>query len=126
MNDDLPPEHHEVWEVPPQQVKQWLDEQQDMVLLDCRSVHEHALARIDGAKLVPMDEIAARLEELREHEDQMIVVYCHRGGRSMKVTMAMRRYGFPNVKSMTGGIHRWSQEIDSAVPQYDKTMLPQA
>ncbi|MGH7290001.1 MAG: rhodanese-like domain-containing protein [Myxococcota bacterium] len=126
MSDDLPPDHPEVWEVPPQQVKQWLDEQRDMVLLDCRNAHEHALAHIDGARLVPMDEIAARLEELREFEDQMVVVYCHHGRRSMNVTMAMRRYGFPNVKSMTGGIHQWSQEIDPAVPQYDKSMLPQA
>jgi rhodanese-related sulfurtransferase len=114
----------EVWEVPPQQVKHWLDQRHDMLLLDCRTPAEHALAHIRGAMLVPMDEIATRLESLREHEERMIVVYCHHGRRSMNVTMAMRRYGFPNVKSMSGGIHQWSSEIDPSVPQYDKSQVP--
>jgi rhodanese-related sulfurtransferase len=105
-------------EVSPQAVRDMMERGEVFTLLDCRSAAEHALARLPGAILVPMDEFASRLESLREHEDSPIVVFCHHGRRSLHVVAAMRQYGFPDVKSLAGGIDRWSREIDPSIPTY--------
>ncbi|MEZ6116128.1 MAG: rhodanese-like domain-containing protein [Pirellulaceae bacterium] len=48
----------------------------------------------------------------------MIVVHCHHGGRSLRVTEWLLAQGFPNVQNMTGGIDAWSEQIDPTVPKY--------
>jgi rhodanese-related sulfurtransferase len=46
------------------------------------------------------------------------VLYCHHGMRSLDAAAWLRSQGFSGAKSMTGGIERWSTEIDSGVPRY--------
>ena len=87
-------------------------------LLDCREAEEYELARIDGAVLVPMSEIADRLAELEAHRHSRLVVYCHHGARSLRVARWLRQQNFPLAQSMTGGIDGWSLEIDPQVPRY--------
>ncbi|MEM8866324.1 MAG: rhodanese-like domain-containing protein [Planctomycetota bacterium] len=88
------------------------------VLLDCRETHEHTVASIAQARLVPMSEIATRVESLADLREHSIVVLCHHGMRSAQVAMWLRGQGFSNVKSMAGGIDRWSEEIDPSIPRY--------
>lgn len=99
-------------------VKQLLDQGTDFTLLDCREVSEHQTANIAGARLIPMREIPGKLAELQPLKDSHIVVHCHHGGRSLRVTQWLREQGFPNVQNMTGGIDAWSQLIDPSVPRY--------
>jgi rhodanese-related sulfurtransferase len=99
-------------------VKQLLDSGDDFTLLDCREPSEYETARIDGAKLIPMREIPGRLAELEPLRNSRIVVHCHHGGRSLRVTHWLREQGFPNVQNMTGGIDAWSQIVDPKVPRY--------
>jgi len=99
-------------------VKQMMDGREEFLLLDCRESDEHALAAIAGARLLPMSEIAQRVGELSAHRDERIVVHCHHGGRSLRVASWLRQQGFQQAQSMSGGIDRWSQEIDSSVPRY--------
>ena len=107
------------WEVSPVEAQRLLREHYEAcVLLDCRTPEEHATARIEGNILIPMQEIGGRLEELREHEDKTIIVYCHHGVRSLKVTSLLRQHGFGSAVSMAGGIDRWSVEVDPGVPRY--------
>lgn len=88
------------------------------VLIDCREPDEHATAHIAGAHLVPMSEIADRLDELQPHQQKAVVVHCHHGGRSLRVTRWLREQGFAKAQSMAGGIDQWSQEIDPTVSRY--------
>jgi rhodanese-related sulfurtransferase len=88
------------------------------LLLDVRQSDEHATASIEGAKLLPMGELPDRLSELEAFRDSPIVVHCHHGGRSLRVTHWLRGQGFVNVRNLTGGIDAWSQEIDPSVPRY--------
>ena len=90
----------------------------DFLLLDCREQDEFDTARIDGATLVPMSELAARVGELADHKARDVVVYCHHGGRSLRVAMWLRQQGFPRALSMAGGIDQWSQQIDPSIPRY--------
>ena len=106
------------WEISPQDVARMRREGGDFVLIDCRTPEEHETARIDGAMLVPMQELSVRIGELRRFEDRPLVIFCHKGKRAMSVTAVLRELGFENVRSMAGGIHRWSEEIDPAVPKY--------
>jgi rhodanese-related sulfurtransferase len=92
--------------------------QDGLVLIDCREADEHATASIAGARLVPMSELAARLEELAPLRESHLVIHCHHGGRSLRVTHWLREQGFSKVQSMAGGIDRWSQAIDPSVPRY--------
>lgn len=108
----------EEWEVTPRQVRAKLAAGDDVVLIDCRTPQEHAVARIEGAELVPLQEVGSRLSELEEYADREVVTFCHHGGRSLRLAAVLRQHGFENVKSMAGGIDLWSQDVDSSVPRY--------
>ncbi len=99
-------------------VKAKLDAGEPFLFLDCREQDEYAAAKIDGTKLIPMSELTQRVTELEPHRNSAIVVHCHHGGRSMRVTNWLRQQGFANTTNMAGGIDEWSQQIDSSVPRY--------
>lgn len=105
-------------EVDVQSVKARLDAGDDFLLVDCREATEHAKCRIEGARLVPMSQITERLSDLADYRERPIVVHCHHGGRSMRVTEWLLEQGFTDVKSMAGGIDVWSLQIDPSVPRY--------
>jgi rhodanese-related sulfurtransferase len=88
------------------------------LLLDCRTADEHAIAKIAGSLLIPMQEIAERLAELEPWRDKPIIVHCHHGVRSLRVTHFLREKGFGHAQSMKGGIDAWSVEVDPSVPRY--------
>ncbi|MEM1354708.1 MAG: rhodanese-like domain-containing protein [Planctomycetota bacterium] len=106
------------WEISPRRVRAMLDRGADLLLLDCRLPKEHAVARIDGAMLIPMQELAGRMDELVKYADHKVVVFCHAGVRSMRVTGFLREQGFGEVSSMAGGIDLWSLTVDDSVPRY--------
>ena len=88
------------------------------LLVDCREPDEHSITRIEGAVLIPMREIPERLGELEPHRDGRIVVHCHHGVRSLRVTRFLRERGFAAAQSMAGGIEAWSLKVDPATPRY--------
>jgi adenylyltransferase/sulfurtransferase len=99
-------------------VKAKLDANVDFLLMDCREADEYEKVHIKSAKLVPMSVVQDRLKDLRPYQEKEIVVHCHHGGRSLKVTHWLRGQGFANVKSMAGGIDQWAIEIDPKLPRY--------
>ena len=99
-------------------VKAKLDAKADFLFIDCREADEHQKVHIDQAKLLPMSVIQDRIAELEPYKHVEIVVHCHHGGRSLKVTQWLRGQGFTNVKSMAGGIDQWAVEIDTSLPRY--------
>jgi rhodanese-related sulfurtransferase len=87
-------------------------------LVDCRTKAEAATARIDGAVLIPLDELAGQAERIEEDAGALpVVVHCHMGGRSMKAALFLRGRGI-EAKSMAGGIDVWSVDIDPRVARY--------
>ena len=99
-------------------VKSLIDSGKSFLFLDCREPDEHATSRIEGTSLIPMSELVQRVGELEPYRDSPIVVHCHHGGRSLRVTNWLRQQGFAQVTNMAGGIDEWSQKIDPAVPRY--------
>jgi rhodanese-related sulfurtransferase len=101
-----------------QSVQRDLRRENGLLLLDCREQEEWNLVHIDSAKLVPMRQLASRIDELESYRDARIVVYCHHGGRSLRVAEWLRKVGFEKAQSMAGGIDTWSQTVDSTLPRY--------
>lgn len=85
-------------------------------LLDVREHWEFETCHIDGATLMPMNSIPARIDDL--DEDAAIVCICHHGARSMQVAAFLERNGFARVSNLTGGIHAWALQVDTAMPKY--------
>ncbi len=103
-------------EIDPVDVKKWIDEGRDFVLIDVREVHEYQICKIDKAKLVPLGQVPNRLGEF--DKSAQIVVHCKSGMRSAKAQKAMQEAGFTNVLNMKGGILAWSDKVDPKVPKY--------
>ncbi len=86
------------------------------VFLDIRESDEVAVCRIGGARHIPMGNVPDAVEALPR--DVPLVVFCHHGMRSLRVTGFLRERGFENAVSMQGGIEAWSLKIDPNVPRY--------
>ena len=86
------------------------------ILLDVREPDEVAICRVAGSLHVPMGDIPERLAELPG--DQNILVLCHHGGRSMRVTQFLRASHYPLATNVGGGIDAWAEIIEPGMPRY--------
>lgn len=105
-------------EVDVHQAQQMMQEDPEIVLIDCREPDEYQLAHIEGSLLIPLSEIQQNVDKLTALKEKSIIVHCHHGGRSMRMVLWLRKNGFLNCINMAGGIDAWSQHIDSGVPRY--------
>lgn len=102
-------------EITPEALKARLDDGDAPALLDVREPWEQAICALPGARLIPMDALPLRADELDpEHE---VVVYCHHGIRSAAVVEWLRRQGFPAV-NLRGGIDAWALAVDPTLRRY--------
>lgn len=98
------------------ELKRKLDSGDNFLLIDVREPHEYQIARIPGARLIPLGELPKRLQELDPNAE--IVAQCKSGARSQKAVDLMKQHGFKNVRNMIGGITAWSDKVDPSVPKY--------
>ena len=106
-------------EIEPREAQAQLQSERMAVLVDVREPEEFAVARIEGSQLIPMQSIPAELQKLEAIADESaLLLLCHHGVRSLQVAAWLRGRGIENCFSVAGGIDRWSQEIDAAVPRY--------
>ena len=88
----------------------------DVDVVDVREPYEYAIARIEGARLVPLATIPSQAGTIDRERDT--VVYCHHGMRSQMAIDYLRGLGHTRLWNLDGGIARWSDEVDPAVPKY--------
>lgn len=79
----------------------------DVYLLDVREQWEYDEGHIPGVTLLPLGEVAARMDEIPT--DKEVIVTCRSGNRSGQATNFLRQNGFDNVHNMQGGIVAWEQ-----------------
>lgn len=92
-------------------------EADEVTLMDIRGESERQRAVLEDDLWIPMDELPKQVDQLR-NANTPIVVYCHHGIRSLKVSQYLRNEGFDEVYSLAGGIDAWSKTIDESVPTY--------
>lgn len=97
-------------------LKAKLDSGEKFQFIDVREPHEYQIAKIPGAKLIPLNDVPKRIGELDPEAET--VVHCKMGGRSAKAADFLRAQGFKQVKNMLGGITAWSDKVDPSVPKY--------
>lgn len=85
-------------------------------LLDVREPHEHAICHVPGSRLLPMREVPAMLSQLPR--DRPLLVLCHHGARSQRVTQFLRTNGFTRAINIRGGIDAWAAELDASLQRY--------
>jgi sulfur-carrier protein adenylyltransferase/sulfurtransferase len=93
-----------------------LESGDELVLIDVREQFEWDICRLPGARLIPMNELPARLAELDDERE--MIVYCHAGVRSARVVSWLRTQGFEKARNLAGGIDAWSCSVDPRVPRY--------
>lgn len=102
--------------ISPQQLKELLTGKNPPLLLDVRDQWEYDVAHLEGARLLPLDDLQVLAFDLpRERE---IVAYCHHGMRSTAAVNFLMQNQFTNVKNLSGGIDRWARELDLEMPRY--------
>jgi molybdopterin/thiamine biosynthesis adenylyltransferase/rhodanese-related sulfurtransferase len=102
--------------ISPHELKRRMDAGERFELIDVREPFEYEIAQIDGAKLIPLGEIAERLDELER--EQPIIIHCHSGMRSAQAVRLLQQRGFAKVYNLEGGIDAWSDQVDPNVPKY--------
>ena len=85
-------------------------------LIDVREPHEWEIGRIEGAQLIPLHRLGGAIREL--DANTATAVYCKGGTRSALAVRDLQNAGFRSVWSVSGGILRWSREVDASVPEY--------
>ncbi len=91
-------------------------ERGEAALIDVREPDEHTICRVAGSLLLPMREVPAVLDELPR--DLPLLVLCHHGGRSARVTQFLRAHGFDRAINVRGGIDAWATELDPSLARY--------
>ena len=104
-------------EITATELKQRLDQGDEIQIIDVREPHEYEIGQIPNSKLIPLGQVLNRMNEI--DPDRETVVHCKMGGRSAKAIEALQRAGFTgHLINLKGGITAWSNEVDPSVPKY--------
>lgn len=103
------------WDIEASELAERLKEN-NIVLLDVREPHELQISHLEGAKLIPLGQLASRLPELNSADE--MVVFCKSGTRSARALELLISAGFRKVKNLKGGINAWAKEVDPSLPIY--------
>lgn len=110
-SDDVP------LELTVEETKRLLETAPDQVhMIDVREPYEVAICRITTAEHIPMRQIPEHLDHLPK--DKHLLIHCHHGGRSLRVTEFLRARGFAKVSNVAGGIEVWADRIEPGMPRY--------
>ena len=105
MAEDIPPvaEYHKISQ---QRAKEIMDSGEPYILVDVRTKEEYDEGHIQGAVLIPVDEIADRAQTELPDKEALILVYCRAGVRSKAAAEILVELGYSNVQDI-GGIVDW-------------------
>jgi adenylyltransferase/sulfurtransferase len=104
-------------EITPSELKQRLDNGDDIQIVDVREDNEVAIGRIPNSIHIPLGQILSRMKDIDPSRET--VVHCKMGGRSARAIDALQRSGYQGkLINLKGGILRWSDEVDPSVPKY--------
>lgn len=93
------------------ELKEKMERGDEYLLIDVREPHEHEAFNI-GGELIPLGDVPDRLEDLKEHAEKEVVVYCRSGRRSATAQKLMQQAGFQNVRNLEGGVLDWIDKFE--------------
>ena len=79
-------------------------------LIDIREPSEHATGVASGARLLPMRQLAGRLDEIPADPSRPVLLICNTQNRSRSTLQALRdRGGYGHVRYVEGGMSEWAR-----------------
>lgn len=103
------------------------NEQEKYTLIDVRPANEFAIARLDDAVNIPVQQLTEqatvlanyinRLQQQGNNKKYHTILICRRGNASRRALRALLDAGAQNVKDVVGGLQQWCT-IDSEFPMY--------
>jgi rhodanese-related sulfurtransferase len=102
-------------EIRPLELKAMIESRSPLTLVDVRQPWEHQICRIEGAALVPLEQLPRRLPEISS--ERTVVLYCHHGIRSLMAGRYLAQAGYDAV-SLAGGIAAWAEQIEPGMSRY--------
>jgi uncharacterized membrane protein YdjX (TVP38/TMEM64 family)/rhodanese-related sulfurtransferase len=94
------------------QLKDKLDQQQDVLVLDVRTVADYygEQGHIVNSKNIPVEDLASRLAEIADYVERPIAIVCRTDRRSAKAAQLLAGKGFADVHIVKGGMTDWNQQ----------------
>lgn len=86
---------------------------QDAVIVDIREASDYKESHIPQARHLPSSALKGRLDELAKFKDKPVIVYCRTGSTSQAACALLKKNGFEQVHSLSGGLSSW---IDAHLP----------
>lgn len=89
----------------------------ERLLLDTRPTGQFAVVSLAGAVSVPIDQLASRIEGIREQaRDRQCIVICRRGNDSQLAVQMLHQAGLPQAKDVIGGMSQYARDVDPTLP----------
>lgn len=103
-------------EIEPESLQEMLKSPEDLMLIDIREEYEREICCIQGSEHIPLTMLASVAKMLPK--DKKVILYCHKGNRSIDALQQLKENGIENSFSLAGGIARWADEIEPEMGQY--------
>ena len=106
QNEEVSDSEGEVLMISPEEAKENLDDDSEIILLDVRTLMEYEDEHIEGAVLLPLDELAEKASEVIPSQEKTYYVYCRSGNRSATAAQLLVDMGYKSIYDL-GGIIDW-------------------
>lgn len=83
------------------------------LILDVRDADEFAAGHIQGAKHIPLKELAGRIKEIEKFKAKPVLVHCQKGARARSACNILREQEFTKLHNLQGGLDSW---IEAKMP----------
>jgi sulfur-carrier protein adenylyltransferase/sulfurtransferase len=100
------------------ELKDMLDRDENIFLIDVREPNEYEIVSIPGATLIPKGEFLSGAALERMPQDKRIVLHCKSGQRSAEVLAVVKDAGFSDAVHVGGGVLGWINQVDPSLPAY--------
>ena len=100
------------------QLKDMLDNGDNIFLVDVREPNEYEIVSIPGATLIPKGEFLSGAALERLPQDKRIVLHCKSGVRSAECLAVVKDAGFSDAVHVGGGVLAWIKQVDPSLPEY--------
>ena len=100
------------------ELKEMLDRQDSIFLIDVREPNEYEFVSIPGATLIPKDQFLTGAALERLPQDKRIVLHCKSGVRSAECLAVVKNAGFADAVHVGGGVLAWVNQVDPSLPTY--------
>jgi rhodanese-related sulfurtransferase len=104
--------------ITPKQLKAWMDEGENIDVIDVREPNEYEIVSIPGARLVPKNDFLMGDALGTLPQDRRIVLHCKTGVRSAEVLAVLKDAGFSDAVHVGGGVIGWVNQIEPDKPVY--------